>query len=205
MKELGREYWDVQYAEPETIDGVGNARDHSRYLSAFFNLEGVEIKSMVDLGFGPGTLFKEMIRTFRPKRALGIEPSGHVFKKFRHPQARVRQEDILTWARRPDKTTYDLGLCTSVLQYLSEKELKEALPVLARRVRYLYLTVPTDVEYLRQKTEQKFADPYAHQRGRAQYQKLLRPHFTFLSLRVLESQHFFDEKSTPFNDLLFRF
>lgn len=205
MKSFGPEYWKVQYAEPESIDGIGNAKDHSRYLSAFFNLEGVEVRSMVDLGFGPGVLFKEMLRTFRPRRALGIEPSEHVFKRFHAEGVKTRREDILSWCRRREATSYDLGLCTSVLQYLTTAELREALPVLSRRIRYLYLTVPTDLEYQRQKTEQHFADPHAYQRSRATYHRLLRPHFTFLSTRVLESRHFYDERSTLFNDLLFRF
>ncbi len=205
-RDLGAEYWRTQYAEPATIDGIGNARDHSRYLAAFFNLEGFEVKSVVDLGFGTGHLFKEMLRTFQPKRALGIEPSEHVFRRFKHVTARARHTDLLTWCLDPkEEKTYDLGLCTSMLQYLEARELKLALPVVARRVRYLYLTVPTDVEYERQGSEQSFADPYAHVRSRAWYLRVLRPHFTFLSTRVLESKHHFDERSTPFNDLLFRF
>lgn len=205
-KDLGIEYWRTQYSDPKTIDGIGNARDHSRYLASFFNLEGFEVESMVDLGFGTGHLFKEMLRTFRPNRAAGIEPSEHVFRCFKHATARVRQTDLLTWCLDPkEEKTYDLGLCTSMLQYLDAGELLRALPVVARRVRYLYLTVPTDVEYERQGREQNFADPYAHVRSRIWYQRLLRPHFTFLSTRVLESKHHYDEQSTPFNDLLFRF
>ncbi len=205
-RDLGEEYWRTQYSDPATIDGIGNARDHSRYLSAFFNLEGFAVESLVDLGFGTGHLFKEMIRTFKPGRVLGIEPSAHVFKRFRAPRVRVRQLDLVSWCLDPkEERVYDLGLCTSMLQYLDAAEIKAALPVLARRLRYLYLTVPTDVEYTRQGVEHHFADPYAQVRGRAWYQKTLRPHFTFLSTRVLESKHHFNERTTPFNDLLFRF
>ncbi len=203
---IDREYWETQYSDPASIDGIGNVKDHSRYLTAFFNLEGVPVRSLIDLGFGPGVLFKEMIRAFHPDWAVGLEPSAHVFRRFRHPTARVRQEDILTWCRRKgEKRVYDLGICTSVLQYLSDNEIREALPVIARRVRWLYLTVPTDVEYRRQSKELRFADPWAIPRTRERYHRLLRPHFTFLSTRLLESKHHHDERSTPFNDLLFRF
>lgn len=206
MVDLSKSYWDEQYSDPQSIDGIGNAKDHSRYLRAFFELEGFQIKTLLDLGFGPGQLFKEMIRTFRPKKALGLEPSTHIFEKFRPaPGVRVLHTDILQWCQRPSSQVYDLALCTSVLQYLSDRELKAALPILATRIRYLYLTVPTDVEYQRQNQEQAFRDPYAKVRTRSQYLRLLRPHFTFLSLRVLESKHFYSERNTPFNDLLFRF
>lgn len=206
MKPFDQHYWETHYREPETIDGIGNVKDHSRYLSAFFNLEGFEPESLVDLGFGTGHLLKEMARVLKPRRVEGIEPSPWAFSRMRMPKARLFQEDLVTWARNPARArwAFDLGLCTSVLQYLSDKELKEVLPVLARRCRYLYLTVPTDVEYGRQKAELAFEDSWALVRTRAHYQRLLKPHFTFLSTRVLESKHHYDEHTTPFQDLLFR-
>lgn len=204
--DLKKDYWDIQYAEPDSMDGIANVKDHSRYLAAFFNLEGVPVKSVVDLGFGTGHLFKEVVRTFRPKRALGLEPSAYIYRRFRAPAGtRTLHTDISSWCRTSTRATFDLGLCTSVLQYLSDKEIRASVPVLARRIRYLYLTVPTDVEYRRQKSELAFTDPYALVRSREQYQKLLRPHFTFLSTRILESKFFYNEHTTPFSDLLFRF
>lgn len=206
MKRFDQRYWRVQYAEPASIDGIGNVRDHSRYVSAFFNLEGVEIYSLIDLGFGLGHLLREMRRSFKPRLTHGIEPSEYVFKKVRLPGARLWQQDLLSWARDEKKERlYDLALCNSVLQYLSVKELREVLPVLARRCRFLYLTVPTDVEYQRQKSELDFFDPWAKVRTRDQYLQLLRPHFTFLSTRILESKAHFNEQTTHFQDLLFRF
>jgi len=92
-----------------------------------------------------------------------------------------------------------------VFQYLTDKELKEIIPVLSKRIKFLYLTVPTNVELGRQVSELEFKDEYAIHRTREQYQKLLRPHFTFVSARVLESKHFFNEETTPFTDLLFRY
>jgi hypothetical protein len=102
-------------------------------------------------------------------------------------------------------TVIDLGICTSVFQYLTDKELKEALPIISKRIKYLHLTVPTDVELGRQVSELEFKDEYAIHRTREQYQKLLKPHFTFVSARVLESKHYFNEDTTAFTDLLYRF
>lgn len=203
--DLGEMYWRTQYSDPKTIDGIGNVKDHSAYLKAFFNLEGFNVESVIDLGFGTGHLLKEMVRTFKPIYAEGIEPSAHVFKKFRHADVSTKHTDLYSWTQTPHRKIFDLGICTSVLQYLSDKEIKEILPVLSKRVRYLYLTVPTDVEYQRQDKEMHFKDPYAKARSREWYQKNFRPHFTFLSTRLLESKHYYDETTSPFNDLLFRF
>ncbi len=88
---------------------------------------------------------------------------------------------------------------------MSHKELKEIIPILSRRMKYLYLTVPKDKEPQRQISDLDFKDEYAIHRPREKYQKLLKPHFNFLSARVLESKHFFDEEPTSFTDLLYRF
>ena len=207
MKPFDQSYWDTHYQDIKTIDGIGNVKDHSRYLTAYFNIEGFKPESMVDLGFGTGHLMKEMARALKPRRIEGIEPSPPAFKRMKMPKAKLHQEDLVTWARNPARArwAFDLGLCTSVLQYLTDKELKEVLPIMARRCRYVYLTVPTDIEYRRQQSELQFSDSWARVRTRARYQKLIRPHFTFISSRILESKVFYDDTTTEFQDLLFRY
>jgi len=207
MKPFDQSYWDTHYQDIKTIDGIGNVKDHSRYLLAYFNIEGFNPESMVDLGFGTGHLMKEMARALKPRRIEGIEPSPPAFQRMKMPRAKLHHEDLVTWARNPARArwAFDLGLCTSVLQYLSDKELKEVLPIMAQRCRYVYLTVPTDIEYKRQQSELQFSDSWARVRTRAQYQKLIRPHFTFISSRILESKVFYDDSTTEFQDLLFRF
>ena len=215
MAHFDKSYWDKNYSDPMSMDGIGNAKDHVRYLKAFLEVEHVDISSVIDLGFGYGHLFREMLKAFIPYRAVGIEPSPYVFKKAKLDKLRpvastdlkLFEEDLLTWCRtdRKKNNHFDLGICTSVFQYLTDKELKEVLPVLSKRIKFLYLTVPTNVELGRQVSELEFKDEYAIHRSREQYQKLIRPHFTFVSSRFLESKHFFNEESTPFTDLLFRY
>ena len=196
------------------MDGIGNAKEHVKYLQAYLNIEHVDISSVVDLGFGYAHLFREMLRAFKPHKAVGIEPSEYIFKKAKPDKIRpvastelaLYNEDLLTWCRTKRKNQeFDLGICTSVFQYLSDKDLKEIIPVLAKRVKYLYLTVPTDIELGRQVSELNFKDEYAIHRSRDKYQKLLKPHFTFISSRILESKTHFDDESTSFTDLLYRF
>jgi SAM-dependent methyltransferase len=214
MTKFDKTYWDKNYSDPKSMDGIGNAKDHIKYLQSFLAVEHVDVSSVIDLGFGYGYLFKEALKTFKPYRAVGIEPSPHAFKKVKPNWLRpvpstdlnLHEEDLITWSRKNRKNNnFDLGICTSVFQYISDKDLKEIIPVLSKRIKYLYLTVPTNVELQRQVSELEFKDEYAIHRTREKYQMLLKPHFTFVSSRILESKFFFDERSTHFTDLLYRF
>lgn len=195
------------------MDAIGNAREHAQYLATFFNLEQVDISSIADLGFGHGVLFKKLLKTFLPHQALGIEPSEFIFKKAKIKNLRpvasmeltLQNTDLKTWCQTKVEQHFDLGVCMSVFQYISDKDLKLILPVLAQRFNYLYFTVPTDVEYARQLEDHDFSDPWAIIRTREHYLKLLRPYFTFVSSRILESRVHFDEHTTHLSELLFRF
>lgn len=211
------EYWTVNYAEPEEMDNIMNAREHAAYMKAIFDLESVDISSVIDLGFGLGVLFEEVLNTFMPYRAHGIEPSGYAYEQLneKHKKKKLKiadstklsfeQIDLVGWANRAHKKTYDLGICTSVLQYLTDEEIKTVMPILAQRIRYLYLSVPTDLELKRQIEDVEFHDQYAIHRSKEKYLKFIHPHFTIISSRLLESKIHFDEDSTNFTDLLFRF
>lgn len=212
---FSKKYWDVNYADPEEMDNIVNAKEHAQYLKAIMGLEYVDISSIIDLGFGLGFLFEEVLRTFMPYRAHGIEPSDYPFeivtKRNISPAESTKlvleNSDIVTWAKNNNKRqkTFDLGLCTSVFQYLSDEEIEFVLPILAQRIRYLYFSVPTNLELKRQVSDLEFKDEYAIHRTREKYLKMIRPHFTFISSRLLESKVHFDEESTHFTDLLFRF
>lgn len=213
-KGFDKTYWDVNYAEPEEMDNIVNAKEHADYMRSILALESVDVSSVIDLGFGLGILFKEVLKTFKPYRAHGIEPSEHAFETVSKKKMAVESTklvleniDLCTWAAKEYKKdkTFDLGLCTSVFQYLSDKEIEEVLPVMARRIRFLYFSVPTNLELKKQIEDLQFKDEYAIHRSREKYLKLIRPHFTFVSSRLLESKVHFDEDSTHFTDLLFRF
>ena len=213
---FSKEYWDINYATPQEMDNIVNAREHSLYIQALFNLEYLEIESVIDLGFGLGFLFAEVLKTFNPYRAYGIEPSifpyEEVLARGIAPNDSTKlvldNIDLVTWSQKKDskiEKIFDLGLCTSVFQYLKDDEIKMVLPVMARRIRYLYFSVPTDIELQRQIDEVEFKDEYAIHRTKEKYFKLISPYFTFISSRMLESKVHFDESTTHFTDLLFRF
>lgn len=214
MQKFSKEYWDKNYSEPKTMDCIGNAKEHSRYLKAIFELDLIDISSIVDLGFGYGYLFQQMLKTFLPYKACGIEPSKYAFDKARARKLKpvestnlsLYNESIEQWCHRPEsaRVNFDLGICTSVFQYLEQESLELVVSVLAKRIKYLYLTVPTDIELKRQISELEFHDTYAISRTRDFYKKIMSPYFTNISSRVWESKIYFDEKSTFFTDLLYR-
>lgn len=206
-------YWDTIYAQPQTMDGIVNATLHADYLQSVFALDGVKVQSILDVGYGLGHLFNAVLARFKPRKAVGIEPSAHAFEQARKiirkpPGCRLKLlamglEEWCAQPRRPAR--FDLTLCTSVIQYLDDRALKLVLPVLARRTRHVYLTVPTDVEAVRMAADYDFEDGFATQRTRQEYLSLLAPHFTVIGNRLLESKYHYDETTTPFSELLFRF
>ena len=218
---FSKHYWNVNYEESEDMDGIGNAEEHCQYLKGLLNLEGVSVDSLIDFGFGLGHLFEEMIATFRPRFIMGIEPSDYPFNlvkrrglwKPAYPhRGNIMKMGLLKWTKDQsykkilgDEKAFDLGLCTSVLQYLPDDDIDRILPVMAKRVKFLYLTVPTDKELKKQVEDLDFKDEYAIRRGRSRYFQLIRKHFTFLGGRLLESKRHFNESNTLFSDLLFRF
>ncbi len=216
-----KEYWDENYAKPEEMDNIGNRKLHLQYLKSFLALEFTDISSVMDFGFGLGHLFEEALKEFKPYKAYGIEPSETAFvptakrlEKFRdkkYPTMNLDLEmiDLYQWAERnrnlKKPKTFDLGICTSVFQYLSDEEIKLVTKEMSRVVKVLYFSVPTDVELKRQREEVEFFDQYAIRRSREKYLELISPHFTFVSNRILESKVYFNEENTNFSDLLFRF
>jgi len=207
-------YWQTNYSDPDTMDGIVNAKEHAAYLHNHFAIDAIEISSIADLGYGMGHQFLAFLKAFKPREALGIEPSGHVIKdagkRLKKAPSRttlhLQQTDLANWCQQPfEQDAMDLGICMSVFQYLPDKTIKQCLPILAQRFHYLYFTVPTNREYQRYKTLYDFEDPYAQQRTQGQYLKWLQPHFTVVSSRLLESRHFYSVRDSAFNDLLYRF
>jgi len=214
MSSFEREYWETNYAQPEAMEGISNAAEHARYLKSFFEVENLRIETMVDLGYGLGFQMREMLYLFSPSHAWGIEPSAYARKKAAElsydPYGRIdlqlSDESLSTWATGdlPNNDVIDLGVCMSVLQYIPDEDMDAIIEGMARRLKFLYLTVPTDVELGRQVDELEFKDSWAIHRSRNWYQAAFAPHFSFVGSRILESKRYFDEENTLCTDLLYR-
>ena len=211
---FGSDYWESNYSEPKTMDGIGNAKEHTAYLKSFSELELIDISSVIDLGFGYGYLFQKVIKAFLPYKACGVEPSEYAYAKalkrklkpVESMKLELLNETIQSWCARKEhkKLRFDLGLCTSVFQYLSDEDLKIVLPILSQRIKYLYLTVPTDLELERQVEDLNFKDEYAIKRSREFYREIIGEHFTNISSKIWESKFYFNEETTLFTELLYR-
>ncbi|MEZ4269380.1 MAG: class I SAM-dependent methyltransferase [Myxococcota bacterium] len=211
-------YWRECYADPELMDGVFNAEDHAAYLDRLLALEGVTVRTMVDLGFGLGHLTDAVIAVLRPREVEATEPSawareralarglGRVRLDGRPARPRIRSLDLAAWcAEPPPAAPFDLGVCTSVLHYLDDDALALVIPALAQRMRYLYLTLPTAHDLARQRADEDFNDRHAIGRTREQWWAALSPHFTCVANRLLESRALRDPASPSFEDDLYRF
>jgi hypothetical protein len=212
---FSNDYWDENYREMNMMDGIANAKQHARYIKSMMSLETIDVSSVIDFGFGLGYMLKEVLNIFKPYRAMGLEPSLYAFNKVKETKLttvesinlKLKNIDLATWAIElsPKQNKFDLGLCTSVFQYLTDQELELVIPAMARSVSYLYLSVPTDLELKRQRNDLDFHDRFAFPRTKGQYRKLIKDHFTIVSSRLLESRYFVEEDDSPFSDLLFRF
>ncbi len=222
---FSKDYWNENYSNPLEMDNVGNRKLHLKYIKSFLALEYTDISSLADYGFGLGYLFLEALKCFKPYRAYGLEPSELAFlkgekrlKKFncdQLPSMKLKLEkiDLLDWAVASKKErqlgikikAYDLGFCTSVFQYLSDEEISLVASELAHRNKIVYFSVPTDNELKKQREEVEFTDRFAIQRSREKYIELISPYFTFVGNRFLESKIHYNEESSPFSELLFRF
>ncbi|MEM7128126.1 MAG: class I SAM-dependent methyltransferase [Chloroflexota bacterium] len=212
------DYWETNYAQPETMDGIYNSRGRALALKALLDSEYFEVATLVDLGFGLGALFKEMINVFMPHIVIGLEPSPYAYNRLQQVmqnmeltdiesiQIQLLRMDISQWCQQESQPAeFDLGICTSVFQYLSDAEIQASLPIMAERIRYLYFSVPTDLELLFQREELQFHDPYAISRSKAVYHAMIQDHFTIVSNRVLESKRHFSANTSYFTDFLYRF
>lgn len=148
---------------------------------------------------------------------MAIEPSKFAFEKAREKiekssvKGRVKVQNLsiqkyfASEVKKKNFKPFDLGICTSVFQYLSDDELEKVLQEMSRSVKYLYMTAPTNKELDYQINELNFKDEYAIRRSRTKYQKLISKNFTVVSNRLLESKFFFDESNTPFTEYIYRF
>ncbi len=201
-----KEYWDKNYSEPNSMDGIGNAKLHAKYLSSLFNLHEIEVNSLVDIGFGMGALLKEFNKQFKPKLCCGVEPSEYIFSKMQKKlpsEIKIENISIENWVKQ-NKQVYDLGICNSVFQYIEIDKLPGVVQKLSKKVKYLYFTVPTDEELSRQQDEFNFHDEYAIKRSGGFYRELMQQGFHIVSSRVLESKYFFKSHNTMFTDLFYR-
>ncbi len=184
LKNLPPEYWKENYAKPLEMDNIGNRKIHVNYLKNFLALESYDVSTVADFGFGLGHLFYDLVDHYKPYKAYGLEPSTAIFSqsekkllklKSKYPSMNFQLEnlDLVTYAQKvmsiKKPFSFDLGICTSVFQYLSSDDLPKVIEALSRAVKILYFSVPTDLELKSQREDVHFVDENAISRSREEY------------------------------------
>ena len=130
---------------------------------------GVEIRSVLDVGAGPG-FWRSWFRRHRPEvRYLSTDFSPWACRRYGH-----ERRDISAW--RP-RGRFDLVVCQGVLQYLDDAEAERAVGNLAAACRgLLYLEVVTRHD-LEEVVDADLTDTDIHARPGDFYRRALAPHF----------------------------
>jgi len=129
----------------------------------------VGISSVLDVGAGVG-YWRDWYASNHPRVKLcSIDVSEYACMKYRH-----EQRDISTW--RPDRE-FDLVICQSVLQYLSNPRAEEAIKNLTIATKQvMYLEVPTSSD-LKHVVDRQSTDFEIYARSGEWYRKRLIKHF----------------------------
>lgn len=196
LSKFNQKYWDSMYAEDDEsiIDGIDNAKEHARYLKSILDLSEVFVESIGDFGFGKGILLREVVKKFKPKQIIAIDPSREANDKLKKQlwiqkySCNIEQTTLENFKESKIKKPLDLGICNSIFQYISNNDVTPAFEKLAQLCKYVYFSVPTKVDYEYMKNELDFIDPYAYVRNKKFYTKAISPYFTIVSHNLLESK-----------------
>ncbi len=130
---------------------------------------GVKVKSVLDIGAGPG-YWRDWYRLNRPKvRVLSTDISDYACERYGH-----QKKDISKWQ---PAHPFDLVVCHSVLQYLTDRQAAGAIRNLAAATReVLFLEVPTSGD-IKSVLDAGATDLEFHARPREWYLQRLGRHF----------------------------
>lgn len=130
----------------------------------------VRVRSVLDVGSGPG-YWRDWYREHHPRvRVQSIDVSEHACKRYGH-----ELRDITEWA--PSKP-FDLVVCQGVLQYVDDAAASRAIANLAAATRHvMYLEIPT-IDDRKHVVDVDATDMEIHWRSGEWYRKRLGRHFT---------------------------
>ena len=130
---------------------------------------GVDISSVLDVGAGPGYWRDWYVENRPGVRVLSTDFSEYACERYGH-----QRRDISKW--KPGRP-FDLVVCHSVLQYLTDRQAASAIRNLASATReVLFLEVPTlaDIESV---LDSGATDFEFHARPQEWYRRRLERHF----------------------------
>jgi SAM-dependent methyltransferase len=205
---FSEEYWEKMYAPEKDviIDGQDNSVQHANYLKSSFDLAGIQIDSIVDIGCGKGILLNAMLKKFSTKHIHAYEPSQFMYEFLKTRKWYFQAKPSIYNLGLQDiqfKRTFDLGICNSIFQYIPDSEVSACFKKLASSIRYLYFAVPTTEDYKVMKSDVHFQDKDAKSREKKFYLEKLSPYFSIISMNILESKILVKDSNFTFE--LYRF
>ncbi|HJW96052.1 MAG TPA: class I SAM-dependent methyltransferase [Thermoanaerobaculia bacterium] len=128
MKRYDRAYFDKWYRRVRVHSTGEMQRKVAMAVSVCEYFLRRRIRNVLDVGCGEGAWFPHL-RTLRPRISyLGFDPSDYAVARF-GPTRNVRKG---SFADLDVDRRYDLVICSDVMHYLNERELKQGLPALVR-------------------------------------------------------------------------
>lgn len=134
-KTYDRAYFDKWYrSRAHRVHDEGEVRRkvHLAVANAEYFLRH-PIRNVLDIGAGEGAWYRHLRRLRRDVQYFGVDPSDYVVERFGR-QRNIRKAGFGD-LRSLRGLEFDLVVCSDVLHYVSEKEIRKGLPALARLTR----------------------------------------------------------------------
>ncbi len=162
-------YYLRHYHGPDRVHSASQVARLAAGVDGLAAWLGVQVRSVLDVGAGPGH-WRAWFRRHRPRvRYLSTDVSPYACRRWGHAR-----RDISSW--RP-RATFDLVVCQGVLQYLDDAAAGRAIDNLGAACRgLLYLEAVTRRD-LAEVVDTERTDTRIRARTGAWYRRRLAPHF----------------------------
>jgi trans-aconitate methyltransferase len=170
---FNRDYYKRFYVNRATrIRDTTNIPDLADFVFSYLRHLHLPVRTVLDVGCGLGEWKIACEKAYPKSRFQGIEYSGYLCGKLGWKQGSAVDFKL--------SRTYDLVICQSVLQYLTDHDARRALRNLARHCHgALYLEVVTKKDW-HDHCDQRVTDDNIHLRTGAWYRRELRSRFRTL-------------------------
>lgn len=132
-KQYDRAYFDKWYrSRSHRVHDLGEVRRkvHLAVAVAEYFLHR-PIENVLDVGAGEGAWFTHLRAMRRGIRYMGLDPSDYVVSRFGKTR-NIRKSSFGDMRELRIREKFDLVICSDVMHYLSDSELKRGLPELVR-------------------------------------------------------------------------
>lgn len=132
QKRYDKHYFDRWYRGRNRVHAEGDVqRKVALAVAATEYFQRRALRSVLDVGCGEGA-WMPPLRALRPAvRYAGIDPSEYAVEQFGH-ERNIRQGDFASLASLKLDRRFDLVVCSDVLHYVPDRELRAGMPELVR-------------------------------------------------------------------------